>query len=290
MIIISSKPGQLGNRLIVFAHFIAFSLEHKIKIYNPSFDEYSVHFVNTKMTLIAEHPLGKLRLGFLGRWFRSLCYRMAFLISRILSRLKVNNRFIRIVEIDWSEKVDLNTTEFIRLAQNTVFLFVHGWQFRDSDNIVKHGRAIANYLAPLASYEQNIKRKIDSVRKADELLIGVHIRQGDYKEFEGGKYYYTTEEYAGFMKELKDGLRGKKISFWICSNEKQPVSYFSELDCHWSTNNFIEDLVSLSMCDYIIGPPSTFSMWASFYGQKPLLMIKVKSDVLKIENATISLI
>ncbi|MCW3058345.1 MAG: hypothetical protein JWQ02_166, partial [Capsulimonas sp.] len=32
-------------------------------------------------------------------------------------------------------------------------------------------------------------------------------------------------------------------------------------------------MYSLSECDYILGPPSTFTAWASFYGQKPLYKI-----------------
>ena len=40
----------------------------------------------------------------------------------------------------------------------------------------------------------------------------------------------------------------------------------------------IEDLYALSICDYILGPPSTFSMWASFYGGVPLRFIKHSND------------
>lgn len=29
----------------------------------------------------------------------------------------------------------------------------------------------------------------------------------------------------------------------------------------------------LARCDYIIDPPSTYTMWASFYGNVPLYMI-----------------
>ena len=30
------------------------------------------------------------------------------------------------------------------------------------------------------------------------------------------------------------------------------------------------DLYGLAACDYIIGPPSTYSHWASFWGKGPL--------------------
>jgi len=35
----------------------------------------------------------------------------------------------------------------------------------------------------------------------------------------------------------------------------------------------VGDMCALAKCDYIFGPLSTFSMWASFYGNKPLFLI-----------------
>jgi len=32
-------------------------------------------------------------------------------------------------------------------------------------------------------------------------------------------------------------------------------------------------MYGFARCDYLIGPPSTFTMWASFYGQVPLNII-----------------
>ena len=32
-------------------------------------------------------------------------------------------------------------------------------------------------------------------------------------------------------------------------------------------------MYSLAECDYIVGPPSTFSTWASFYGNVPIYRI-----------------
>jgi hypothetical protein len=40
------------------------------------------------------------------------------------------------------------------------------------------------------------------------------------------------------------------------------------------TGHLIEDLYSLAQCDFLAGPPSTFTLWASFYGKVPLYMAK----------------
>jgi len=53
--------------------------------------------------------------------------------------------------------------------------------------------------------------------------------------------------------------------FFIASNEKiskemtSDLEYFSNID-----GSAPEDLYALSKCDYILGPPSTFSYWAGF--------------------------
>jgi hypothetical protein len=41
------------------------------------------------------------------------------------------------------------------------------------------------------------------------------------------------------------------------------------------------DLHALARCDYIFGPQSTFTQWASFYGNKPLFLLKDTHDRLE---------
>ena len=35
----------------------------------------------------------------------------------------------------------------------------------------------------------------------------------------------------------------------------------------------VGDLYALARCDYIMGPPSTYTQWASFYGNHPMLSL-----------------
>jgi hypothetical protein len=35
----------------------------------------------------------------------------------------------------------------------------------------------------------------------------------------------------------------------------------------------VGDLYALARCDYIMGPPSTYTQWASFYGNRPMLSL-----------------
>ena len=59
MLIIQEKLGmQLANRLFLFSHFIANSIENEYILINPTFDEYCQYFYATR-----ENDLGASQLG-----------------------------------------------------------------------------------------------------------------------------------------------------------------------------------------------------------------------------------
>ena len=79
------------------------------------------------------------------------------------------------------------------------------------------------------------------------------------------------------MKEISAILGPAKISFVICSPEKLRLEDFPS-NCIFDTKSgAVADMYTLAACDYILGPPSTFSGWASFYGGKPVFTMR--SDV-----------
>jgi hypothetical protein len=80
------------------------------------------------------------------------------------------------------------------------------------------------------------------------------------------------------MKEIQRQLSGQgiqNVGFLICSDERIELKNFDGLNVFQIKDAIlIDDLYALSECDYIIGPPSTFSEWASFYGSVPLRVIE----------------
>jgi hypothetical protein len=112
-------------------------------------------------------------------------------------------------------------------------------------------------------------------------IIGVHIRRGDYLKYNEGKYYFADHDYKRFMLQCCDMNPGKKIGFFLSSDEKINYDNFDDFNiCKPAFAGVIEDLYSLSYCDLIIGPPSTFSEWASFYGKTPTYQIHSKEETL----------
>jgi hypothetical protein len=287
MVIISSKAGQLANQLFLFAHFIANAIEYKYKLINPPFDGYCYYFESTSNNKFLNYPIK-------AKFFRNpkinkIIFKFADLLIRILTKIKFNNLFYEVVDISKSHDLkgmnfDMNDRYFVELVKSKKIIIAKGWLFRDNVNFNKYSPLIREIFMPKAQYYQNVLRLIDSLRKESDLLIGVHIRRGDYKGFENGKYYFQLSTYQDKMVQLQKIFFDKKISFLICSNEKINLDEFKDFKAHLGTTHFIEDMYSLSKCDYIIGPPSTYSMWASFYGQTPLFKITEKDATIVLDN------
>lgn len=153
---------------------------------------------------------------------------------------------------------------------------MNGWEYRSS---FKYYPTIINQIKEVFSPNSDIKNYIDKVitnyKNNGYFIVGVHIRRGDYKTWENGKYYFEYKEYKDFMKQIEALYPKEKICFLITTNEPYPNNYFNEFCiCQYDSKTAIHDLYALSKCDRIIGPLSTFSRWASFYGDVPLYFIE----------------
>ena len=137
---------------------------------------------------------------------------------------------------------------------------------------------VKDRLIPLFRPNEDLCRPVEEAmaryKSEGYFVIGVHIRRGDYKIWVGGKYYYETEDYLATMQSLAALYKDRKIAFFISTNEELDSSVFSGLKiCRFDNTTAAQDLYTLSLCDRIIGPLSTFSRWASWYGSVPLAFI-----------------
>jgi hypothetical protein len=83
-------------------------------------------------------------------------------------------------------------------------------------------------------------------------------------------------------------LQGKQVVFWVCSDEGVAADAFPGLRVEPGVGTILEDLCSLARCDLLIGPPSTFSAWASYYGRVPLYSMVDSSHMPTLEEFVIA--
>lgn len=123
---------------------------------------------------------------------------------------------------------------------------------------------------------ENIASEYVNLREKYKLLLGIHVRRGDYQEWRQGRYFFSDEVYANIIHEF---ITYKKISkedvgVIICSNGAPLIENFSGLNVHYNQRPEEEDLFLMKRCDFILAPPSTFCSMASFMGSVPLYFIE----------------
>lgn len=162
------------------------------------------------------------------------------------------------------------------------FGFTKGWETtNDTRYLAITKRELQQIFRPRQEIVDKAENMIKDIHKDADMVVGVHIRQGDYKTFHGGRYYYTLEEYHQFMKKIQELYSNLRVAFFISSNSKFETSIFTGCKAFRFGNEpsgDILDLYTLSLCDRIVGPWSSYSRWASFIGEIPLCYIKEKGQ------------
>lgn len=275
MIVITGDYGQLGNRLVVFANFIAAAQEHGFRVANPSFHAYARYFEGTRADLLCRFPLRRSVLAATPAACQRID-RLAFQLQRYARKFRHRTRCwppgVRVCDIGWYERCNLDAPEFLAEARRPGLLFAKGWQFRTGECLRRHSDVLRAVFTPVLPHQRRAAAAVFAARQRGAVVIGVHIRRGDYRQFLGGRFYYAMETYRSLMESARRCFDARSCSFLVCSNEPVPDG-FDRLPVQIGPGHVVEDLYALAGCDYLIGPPSTFTAWASFYGKVPLYTV-----------------
>lgn len=118
-------------------------------------------------------------------------------------------------------------------------------------------------------------------------ILSVHIRRGDYRRWQGGKYYFEDSVYLECIQRTLD-VSPDIQKIMLFSNESIDIGRYKNIGVNvvYSQGAWYEDQWKMAQSDLIVGPPSTFSLWASFVGKVPIWHVEEsKSDVkFKVSN------
>jgi hypothetical protein len=268
MIILRDKPGQLCNRLWAYSFFIAYGLNNDVKVYIPNFREYQSLFEDLEQFPKIRFHISK------NKTFEKLI-RLCILTIYLFEKVKLGFLF-RIFNVHFPSRNLLDD----QFCKGKSIVYINSWkQEKNVDAIKKYKPEIIGLFTPKKVFRDRPDALIADLRLRFDILVGVHIRRGDYSTFKGGIYYYDDKVYQKYMMHIKSQLAGKKVAFFISSNSTINPTEYEGLQVYQLENaQGIEDLYALSKCDYIMGPPSTFSMWASFSGSVPLKILESDDD------------
>lgn len=242
---------------------------------NPSFDDYAHYFESTNKQLIpASSGFNSVSVN----WLIKLIYHLSFYVGRVIHRLGIKNNVISIIYLNWEENFDLDTDDSL---SKPVLQFIQGWPFQAPKLLRNYHAHITAFFRPAASFQTQIDSFFQPLHS--RTVVGVHIRHGDYQFFEKGRYFYEISVYERLMLHLAKHSPG--ISFLVCSNNRSVKSSdFVGLEVTMAPGHELLDLYLLAKCSFILGPPSTYSMWASFYGNVPLCSIANRDQAISFDD------
>lgn len=248
MLVLTKTYGNNSNILFQNLHFDAFCRSVGVKFVNPFMRKYGSVFPNLQL----EADFGD---------FSKIQLFVAFLWSHRITESTSNGSF-RILK-----------QRIARSGENK--LFVSGWGFKSFEDTEMMREYYKRLFTPIRAKEI-LEQKFH--HQHPNKTLAVHIRRGDYRTWNAGIYCYSDEVYIQAINRV---LEQDRDIHRVCifSNEHVDQESFSLISMPVSieTNEWFHDQWIMAHCDYIIGPPSTFSLWASYIGSVPVWHINGQS-------------
>ena len=181
-------------------------------------------------------------------------------------------------------------------------IVVSGWNVRFYDLFLKYRSEIVELFRIDECYTQPVREKMNvndnvegqrskdegqrllpqslrpvslDLRPKSQISLGVHIRRGDYATWQDGRYFFNDKVYASYINRFAAMHPDQTVDVFLSTNDAQVTAEHYQALCpkvhiHHLKGSAPEDLFMLSECDYLIGPPSTFSLVAAMYRDIPL--------------------
>lgn len=249
------------NNLLQFAHVYAWGRKHHQRVISMRFS-YKYPYFKIQKTRYA---------GFF--WYLFAKYAAALRLLHTVSFRHTDHR-----------------EEKIHYMETHRHFVVSGWFARFYEEFLEYRDEICDLFQLREEYAEPLRKRMETAMSGtstDTLRLGLHIRRGDYKDFYAGKFFYDDATYAAYVMEYARQNAAKDIVIFISTNDKEVSPNHFETLCQscqniikfivMPENNPAQDMIMLSKCDAIIGPPSTFSLTACMYHDIPLCWMEEAS-------------
>ena len=282
--------GQLGNRLHTHANATARCLENKLNLINLSFIEYAEGFSSWHGKPIHSLTLNKSIFSF------SLSIsNQSNLLDRICRSDKWLKRACKIFKVyERDDDQTIGEEQLHKLFEDEdkkKLTLIRAWDLSCPNLVTKHQTEIRKIFTPKAEFTKHAESKIAKLRKKYDCVVGVHARRCDYKEYLGGIHFHSWDSYRNWISQTKDLMEEngcKNVGFLLCSDDDASSVFFANLPVHFMQKKTVmSDLHALSLCDYNIGPPSSFGTWVSWHSKMPRLHLEKGMKIRSLDQFSI---
>lgn len=277
VLIFEHKGGRLGNQLWNYASVLAYCLERGYRCKNITFKEYAEIFDTSHAgkvidTLLKYLP-GRIASKIIAMNSRHIKAKYAEQILTSGNSIGADTQTPFYLPPSKNGNTDQNMSLANAESSSSPYIYLSGWLFRNPTGMMKYQREISAYFKPNKHIHKKVASTINNLRTRYEHVIGVHIRKKDYKEYWGGRFYFTETEIRPMLDDYiaKSGIDRSKTVFVICSDEHLDTSAFNGLNIYLNSGSIGEDLFILSSCDSMIGSDSTFGAISAYLGNIPIV-------------------
>ena len=281
VVIVESRFGRFGNLMLTGAHVAAFTLEHGFELFL-----LPLCFCAPFLENLHANPLCQLppRRGLvLPSQAREMLLHGCRKTRRLLELVGLN-RICAVYDIGWDQSCSLQDPRVAAEIRDKGLAIFSGYHFRAWDLVKKHQDQLRSWFAFRSEASQSAKAIAEGLRSKGDVLVGVHCRGGDYAQNFGGRFFFSAAQYLSIVNRMQKILAPRRPVFIISTNDPA----YRELSKHDSLvlapGDLGEDQCLLARADYIVGPPSTFSLWPAFIGHVPLLHLQSVNQTFSLED------
>lgn len=285
IVIIEHEGGELANQLWNDLSVYAYCIERGFKLENWSFFEYPGYFALRQSNILVRWLFMPRFKGYTkrkaARYTRAWRKLYKFLLVKPVRSL--SRRIIFSTESGGEvyylppTKEASKKLETLEQSKRTIFFAnVSGAVFRNPEGIQKHREAIAKRYEPTGGVETRVQEILQPLRERFSTIVGVHVRQGDYKGFKGGKYWIPQERVREILDEYLSEFKksAEQTCFVITSDSPIREEIFQGLNIVVSKETAGVDLFTLAASDALIGSDSTFGHFAAYWANIPHIIMK----------------
>jgi hypothetical protein len=157
--------------------------------------------------------------------------------------------------------------------------------------VKKHQTAVVERLRIRTDIRAKAEAFVRALRSRYDYLIGVMVRQGDYRTYRNGEFFFASERYALWMRQALSMFTDKgRVGFIVASDDVQDPSVYQGLPYAFSTGirgstgHYLESLAELALCDLILTPPSSFGAWGAFSANAGIIPLVGVNQALRRED------
>lgn len=166
---------------------------------------------------------------------------------------------------------------------------VGGWGYRCHELTHKYRSELSSLYRlrhRLSADELHLVEQMQRARHVGFKVVGLHVRRGDYSSWQGGRYCFSDDAYASVVRSVRSQFsdQGDHCFVVLFTNDVVAPTCGQDLT---AGGRWFADLIGMQNCDLLIGPPSTFTLWASYSASVPYIHLQSVDDVLSLESATI---